>query len=238
MTLDGDARRVDRSAQALDRVALPPRHHARPAGRRRRRAHALDLLHHAGDSPASDIPACHYMIAAFGGSNIRCAPLRALRDRGTRRERADGARGAQRLPARQSRHDRGRANLAKAMWLAVELETIARQYYLCLRSGGPVLLSDEEIAETHAGLLDYGVQAAQGDRVNRRTSARPARSPRHRRRHQRRRHRPRRRRTGLAGPAVREGRPGRGHVVALGQAASMAACATSNITSSAWCARR
>ena len=50
------------------------------------------------------------------------------------------------------------ANLDKAMWLAVELETIARQYYLSLVLGNPVILSDEQIEETARGLATYGLQ--------------------------------------------------------------------------------
>jgi L-fuculose-phosphate aldolase len=44
------------------------------------------------------------------------------------------------------------------MWLAVELETIARQYYLTLAIGGPVLLSEADISETIAAFGSYGVQ--------------------------------------------------------------------------------
>jgi L-fuculose-phosphate aldolase len=50
------------------------------------------------------------------------------------------------------------ASLDRAMWLAVELETIARQYYLALTIGGPVLLSDAEIAETADAFGSYGVK--------------------------------------------------------------------------------
>jgi L-fuculose-phosphate aldolase len=50
------------------------------------------------------------------------------------------------------------ASLDGAMWLAVELETIARQYYLSLAIGGPVLLSEAEIGETTAAFGDYGAQ--------------------------------------------------------------------------------
>ena len=64
------------------------------------------------------------------------------------------------------------------------------------------------------------------------------RSSRHRRRHQRRRHRARRGRPRPLGRAVREGRSGAGNEFAFRQARSMAACAISNIMSSAWCARR
>ena len=50
------------------------------------------------------------------------------------------------------------ANLEKAMWLAVELETIAKQYYLSLALGNPAILSDEQIAETARGFASYGLQ--------------------------------------------------------------------------------
>ena len=54
------------------------------------------------------------------------------------------------------------------MWLAVELETIARQYVVSLSIGGPVLLSDAEIAKVKEGFKSYGPrgrdQAAQGQR--------------------------------------------------------------------------
>ena len=48
-------------------------------------------------------------------------------------------------------------SLEKAMWLAVELETIARQYYLALAIGGPVLLTEADIHEA-AAFGSYGVQ--------------------------------------------------------------------------------
>src|SRR5262249_56412814 len=51
------------------------------------------------------------------------------------------------------------ANLDKAMWLAVELDTIARQYYLSLALGSPHILSEGEIAETARGFSTYGLQA-------------------------------------------------------------------------------
>ncbi|MDE0112866.1 MAG: class II aldolase, partial [Albidovulum sp.] len=47
------------------------------------------------------------------------------------------------------------SSIAKAMWLAVELETIARQYFCSLLIGGPIVLSDEQIADTVAGIEKY-----------------------------------------------------------------------------------
>ena len=46
--------------------------------------------------------------------------------------------------------------LDKALWLAIELETIARQYYLSLAIGGPVLLSDAEIEHVKERFKSYG----------------------------------------------------------------------------------
>ncbi len=50
------------------------------------------------------------------------------------------------------------ANLNKAMWAAVELETIARQYYHALVLGSPVILSDAAIEDTHKSFATYGLQ--------------------------------------------------------------------------------
>ena len=105
-----------------------------------------------------EIPACHYMMAAFGGMNVRVADYARF---GTK-ELSDYA-----LKALEGRTACLLANhgmiavgtsLDKAMWLAVELETIARQYYLSLALGEPVILSDEEIAETARGFSTYGLQ--------------------------------------------------------------------------------
>jgi L-fuculose-phosphate aldolase len=50
------------------------------------------------------------------------------------------------------------ANLTKAMWLAVELETIAKQYYYSSLLGKPAILSDKEIADARKSFGSYGLQ--------------------------------------------------------------------------------
>ena len=104
------------------------------------------------------IPAVHYMIAAFGGSSIRCAPYATF---GTA-ELADLA-----LAALEGRTACLLANhgmivlapdLPKAMWLAVELETLAKQYLLSLQVGTPVVLTEAEVAEAAAGFARYGLR--------------------------------------------------------------------------------
>lgn len=106
-----------------------------------------------------EIPACHYMIAAFGGATVRCAEYATY---GTE----ELARHA--LAALAGRSACLLANhgvvvcgptLARAMWLAVELETLARQYCHSLLIGGPVLLSDAAVAATAAKLGSYGLHA-------------------------------------------------------------------------------
>jgi len=104
------------------------------------------------------IPACHYMMAAFGGTDIRCAGYARY---GTKElselalAALEGRNGC--LLANHGMIALG-ANLDKAMWLAVELETIARQYYLSLALDHRFILSEEEIAETARGFSTYGLQ--------------------------------------------------------------------------------
>lgn len=105
------------------------------------------------------IPPCHYMIAAFGGTDVRCggyarygtAELSAIA-----LEALEGRNGC--LLANHGMITVG-PTLERAMWLAVELETLAKQYYHTLLIGGPVLLSDDEIAETAAAFGSYGLQS-------------------------------------------------------------------------------
>lgn len=104
------------------------------------------------------IPACHYMIAAFGGMDIRCADYatygtQALSENALKA--LDNRNGC--ILANHGMIATG-GNLEKAMWLAVELETIAKQYYLSLTIGGPVLLTEAEIADTVKGFSTYGLQ--------------------------------------------------------------------------------
>lgn len=105
-----------------------------------------------------EIPAAHYMVAAFGGNSVRCAGYTTYGSA----ELADLA-----LAALEGRTACLLANhgmitlgetLAKAMWRAVELETLARQYILSLQVGGPVLLGEDEMAEVHRGFGSYGLQ--------------------------------------------------------------------------------
>ena len=95
-----------------------------------------------------DIPACHYMVAVFGGTSVRCADYAIF--------------GSEDLSANVLKALEGRtgcllgthgmlacgSTLKEAMWRARELETLAHQYYLTIQSGrDPVILDDEHIQQ-------------------------------------------------------------------------------------------
>ena len=111
-----------------------------------------------------DIPACHYMIAAFGGPTVRCADYATF--------------GTPELSANvlMAMHERSACLLAnhgmiacgkdldKAMWSAVELETLSRQYYHALQLGEPFILDDAEMARVAEKFKSYGPRTADGTR--------------------------------------------------------------------------
>lgn len=103
-----------------------------------------------------DIPACHYMIAAFGGATVRCADYATF---GTPELSANA------LVAMEDRSACLLANhgmiacgatLDKAMWAAVELETLSRQYFHALQLGGAVVLDGAEMARVAGKFKSYG----------------------------------------------------------------------------------
>lgn len=105
------------------------------------------------------IPACHYMVAVFGGADVAVAEYATF---GTE------ALSANVLRALEGRNACLMANhgavavgptLQRALWLMVELETLAKQYILSLQIGGPIVLEDARIAETMAGIAGYGAGA-------------------------------------------------------------------------------
>lgn len=104
------------------------------------------------------IPACHYMIAAFGGMDIRVAPYATFGTEALSRHAIaalDGRTAC--LLANHGMIVTG-ASLDKAMWRAVELEALAKQYYLTLSIGGPVLLGEAEIADAAKSFGSYGLR--------------------------------------------------------------------------------
>ena len=110
----------------------------------------------------NDIPAFHYMIAVAGGHSIRCADYalfgtQALSDHMLlalegRRACLLGTHGMICF------HD----NLDKALWLGVEVETLAKQYWHACQAGEPVILSPAQMDEVLLQFKGYGKQPTQG----------------------------------------------------------------------------
>jgi len=103
-----------------------------------------------------DIPACHYMIAAFGGNTVKCAKyatfgtpelsnniIKAMKDRSAC------------LLANHGMIAAG-VNLDSAMWAAVELETLSKQYYFAKQLGKMVILPKKEMDNVLEKFKDYG----------------------------------------------------------------------------------
>jgi L-fuculose-phosphate aldolase len=102
------------------------------------------------------IPAVHYMVAAAGGNDIRCAGYatfgsQALSDLAL--QALAGRHGC--LLAHHGMVATG-PSLARAMWLAVEMEALARQYHGCLQIGEPPLLHAAEMQKVVGLFADYG----------------------------------------------------------------------------------
>lgn len=102
-----------------------------------------------------DVPAFHYMIAVAGGDSIRCAPYALFGSQAL----SDAA-----LAALQGRKACLLANhgmivvgrdLAAALDLAREVETLCEQYWRALQAGEPALLSAQEMAEVMRQFQGY-----------------------------------------------------------------------------------
>lgn len=105
------------------------------------------------------LPAFHYMVAAFGGNEVRCAQyasfgtselgesaVEALRDRTAC------------LLANHGMVALGES-LERAIATTVKLETLVRQYLLALQGGTPEMLSEQEMAIIGKRYRDYGIGA-------------------------------------------------------------------------------
>ena len=107
-----------------------------------------------------EIPALHYMVAAAGGAPIRCAPYHTYGTAALSQAAVAALVGRKAcLLAHHGllvfEHD-----LAKAMWLAGAVETLAQQLVMCLALGGPRLLPAHEIDLVVEKFSHYGLKTA------------------------------------------------------------------------------
>ena len=105
-----------------------------------------------------DIPAFHYMIAIAGGRDIRCAPYATFGSQDLSDHAVTALAGRAACLLAQHGMIAVGASLAKALALAVEVESLARMYWQVLQIGTPVLLDDAEMAIVIDKFKTYGQQ--------------------------------------------------------------------------------
>ena len=104
------------------------------------------------------IPPFHYMIARFGGAEVRCAAYATFgsQELSDQALKALAGRSAC-LLAHHGMLVVGR-DLKQALSLAVELETLCEQYWRVLQLGEPRLLPDDEMERVLEKFATYGQQ--------------------------------------------------------------------------------
>ena len=104
------------------------------------------------------IPAMHYMVGTFGGTDIPIVDYALF---GSDQLAQDAARAmAKRNGCLLANHGAIAAgeSLAKAVWRLQELETLAKVYLLASSTGTPVLLDDAEMEAAIDAFKDYGLR--------------------------------------------------------------------------------
>lgn len=109
---------------------------------------------------AAGIPAFHYMVAAAGGGDIRCAPYATFGSRALSEAVLAALEGRRACLMAHHGIVAWGASLEAALALAVEVETLARMYHLACQLGEPAVLPADEMARVLAKFADYRPQAA------------------------------------------------------------------------------
>lgn len=108
-----------------------------------------------------DIPAFHYMVAVAGGASIRCAPYATFGTAELSRHALRALEGRSACLLANHGLIACAADLAGALALAVDVETLAAQYCESLRVGQPRILSEAEMARVLAKFkAGYGYASA------------------------------------------------------------------------------
>jgi L-fuculose-phosphate aldolase len=92
------------------------------------------------------LPAFHYMIASFGGEDVRCAPYVTFGTPDLARVAAQALTGRSACLLANHGMIVHAATPRRALTAALQLETLARQYLLARAAGTPRLLTPDEMA--------------------------------------------------------------------------------------------
>ena len=106
-----------------------------------------------------EIPAIHYMVAAAGGPNVRVAPYATYGTQELSEHALKALEGRTCCLLRNHGVIATGSNIKRALWLAVEIETLAKQYYLSLAVGDAQVLPNDEITRVVEKFKNYGPKA-------------------------------------------------------------------------------
>jgi L-fuculose-phosphate aldolase len=109
--------------------------------------------HHLG------IPAFHYMVAAAGGPDIRCAPYATFGTQELSDHAIDALRGRKACLLAHHGVIACERSLARALALAIEVENLAGMYLRARQIGDPPVLSGSEMARVIEKFATYGQPA-------------------------------------------------------------------------------
>ena len=104
-----------------------------------------------------DIPSLHYMIAVTGADTVRCAPYATFGTEALSHNAVEAlGKSNACLLANHGVIVTG-GNLAGALYVLEEVETLAQQYFNTLQVGGPRLLSPEQMEDVRKAMMGgYG----------------------------------------------------------------------------------
>ncbi|MBD1567401.1 L-fuculose-phosphate aldolase [Vibrio sp. S12_S33] len=104
------------------------------------------------------IPAIHYMVAAGGGKDIPCAPYATFGSEVLSHHVTAAMRSRKAILLQHHGMIAAEANLEKALWLAHEVEVLAKIYLKLLAIGDVPVLPDEEIDVVLEKFKTYGLR--------------------------------------------------------------------------------
>jgi L-fuculose-phosphate aldolase len=123
------------------------------------------------------IPAVHYMVAAAGGPDIKVARYATFGTEELSNYALEAMEGRNACLLGNHGVIAAGSNVKRALWLAVEVETLARQYYLSMAIEGARILPDDEIARVKEKMkrgYGHGTKAAAAAA---KTAKKPQRKP-------------------------------------------------------------
>ncbi len=105
-----------------------------------------------------DIPPFHYMIARFGGKDVRCASYATFGTQALSEAALHALEGRSACLLAHHGMIVCAVNMKQALAHAIEFESLCEQYWRVLQLGKPVLLDDTEMARVLEKFASYGQQ--------------------------------------------------------------------------------